>query len=196
MDLPIKIKEEEPADHYILSTLENETAIGSSCVEHSKTGKVKQEPSDDSLNSEYAALFEVEYLDDDSETEQMLENRTNCSSNLAESKKLRTRTTPAQFTKMLEFIGSHSDGANTMNGARADADDAWNILTNELNDIGPPYRTKAGWRRAWSVFKYNQQRRKLAASAVNGGVKRMRLETSAGKQEKKIRKSFPKYFPE
>lgn len=71
--------------------------------------------------------------------------------------------------------GKRPDSAETLR-----IDDAWNILTAELNALGPPIRTSPEWRRAWTDYKSNKRRRE-AAMEVNRepseGVKRTRLET-------------------
>lgn len=41
---------------------------------------------------------------------------------------------------------------------RSSLDKMWEDLTVELNNMGPPIRTSAQWRRVWSVYKYNQKR--------------------------------------
>ncbi len=179
MNFPIKIKRAESADHFILPTMENETRTGSSHDKYSETWKIKTEPTENSDNSEYDP-FEVEYLDDDSELEHIHEGHANSNQNATGCKKLRTRSTPAQCEKMLVFMRSYSE---TLNGIRRDdVSDVWKALTVELNELGPPHRTTAEWRRAWTVFKYNknQQKRKVPV-CVDGTMKRIRFGNSAGK---------------
>lgn len=147
--------------------------------------EIKKESSNDNYSE-----CELEYLDEDSETiecnsmsetEQAQENNTD-NSKSTESKKLRARTTPAQFQKLIAFMRCNADfntGKQLGTSDLVRRDNAWNVLTAALNDIGPPIRTSAQWRRAWTVFKSNKRRRQAAIEAngdSHGRTKRMRID--------------------
>lgn len=50
-----------------------------------------------------------------------------------------------------------------MDFTRGKADDsqtiAWEELSAELNQIGPPFHSSIDWRRVWTDFKSNQKRK-------------------------------------
>lgn len=68
-----------------------------------------------------------------------------------------SKTTPLQYQKLQEFMQTHMDFT------RGKADDsqilAWEELSAELNQIGPPFHSSIDWRRVWTDFKSNQKRK-------------------------------------
>lgn len=57
------------------------------------------------------------------------------------------------------FIEKVSDTAEESVG-KVVFDKLWEKLAVDLNQIGPPKRTSMEWRRAWSLYKYNNKRKR------------------------------------
>lgn len=82
--------------------------------------------------------------------------------NLTESekpieKKKYSRTTDAQFEKLLAYMETHEDFSKGKTSESQAA--AWNIVVSELNGMGPPIRTAEEWRIVWSNLKGNRKRK-------------------------------------
>ncbi len=56
---------------------------------------------------------------------------------------------------------------NEQSISKDDYDERWVALAEELNKIGPPHRNSYGWRRVWSVFKYNQKRKHPVSESIS-----------------------------
>lgn len=134
----------------------------------------KVEPAYDITNCD-----DEEYLNEDSETEQTQENSTTTSTSSGSITR-RTKTNPAQFQKLIAYMRYNGDF--NRDSRRPDPttpfriDDQWDGITAELNAIGPPFRTNAQWRRAWTVYKSNKRRRK-PKEAVGDENKWKRIKT-------------------
>lgn len=138
---------------------------------------IKEEPVYDISNCD-----DEEYLIEDSETDQTHESSSTTNKS-TESKKRRTKTNPAQFQKLIAYMRCNAADFNRDNRRLDQAtpfriDDIWESITTELNAIGPPFRTNAQWRRAWTVYKSNKRRRKPGNKEMDDGEnKRMRFES-------------------
>lgn len=61
-------------------------------------------------------------------------------------------------------------------------DKMWAQLSDELNQIGPPYRSTSEWRRIWTVNKYNKRKRSEDASVEPNQAKNRKR---SSREEKK-----------
>ncbi|XP_037024440.1 uncharacterized protein LOC119066222 [Bradysia coprophila] len=67
----------------------------------------------------------------------------------------RLNTTPQQMREIAESILSISGKELTSKETLS----FWDKLTDELNKMGPPYRSRAEWRKVWSMHKTNRKRK-------------------------------------
>lgn len=82
----------------------------------------------------------------------------------------RKRTTPEQFDKLISFMQTHPDFTKGTSKADEEQEIAWNVFTDELNEIGPPVHSSKEWRTVWSQYKANKKRKRTVESNAQSSL--------------------------
>lgn len=137
-------------------------------IGYTKQDDIKPEPSGNS-NDQFE--YDVTYLDEDSDTEQTQEPQSDTSHQSTGSK----RGTRAQIQLLSDYMQKHTDLSKCHDIVAKN--EAWNSLSVQLNEIGPPIRTADQWRRAWTCIK--SQRKRQAEMHTSDVKKQKRNDWSA-----------------